>query len=219
MAATVITATDLGNGLLQYQINFNGAGNSPAGGNWQSANLTDSAGQAVGQLSLTANPAAIVLQREAGDYALTLTGSYGFWLGADNPAQPITTSAWYYLATSGFTLSGLTAGDTVSLWATIGWDGSGKAPQIDFNGAGNVNLNTASTTIGTNPGTADLVQIASGVVATGSSLSGLLNMPSNGNGEGQIGAFIIQVQSVPEPSFWVLSSAGLSILLLGRRRC
>ncbi len=225
----VATGEALGGGIIQYELNFGGSGNALALGNWSQIALTDSTGTLAPQLTATTNPEAISL---GGDYTLNLVGTFGFWLGANDPANPVDKSAWYYTkADNGgdltpvsptFTISGLSAGDVVSLWGTFGWDTGGKAPVINFNGLGDVNLNTATALIGTDPGTASLVSIANGVTATGPSLTGLLNYPSSGNGEGQLGALIIQITpaAVPEPSTFALLPIGLAlgVFVLRRRK-
>lgn len=223
----VATGTNVGGNTIQYDLNFGGNDNTAAGGNWTTIGLTDSSGNYVAQLTATSSPEVISL---GGDYTLTIAGTFGFWLGADSATDPVDKSAWFYTTGDNggvatptdptFAVGGLSSGDTVSIWGTFGWDTAGKAPVVSFNGAPSVDLNTATANIGTNPGTGDLVSIASGVVASGSSLSGVLGFPSSGNGEGQIGALIIQVTpaAIPEPNAFALIGGGLALCSVMTRR-
>jgi hypothetical protein len=126
-----------------------------------------------------------------------------------------------------FTISGLTPGSTVSLYAISSWNGTGRAGWVSFGGGSLVDTGSASNTDGQSvpeplPGNqvliSEMAPINLDVLVSGSGqLSG--TVASNGRPEGQIGGFIVQVTAaVPEPTSAILGLAGGMGLLLGRRR-
>lgn len=171
-----------------------------------------------------------------GGVSLDFTGEYLSWF-TNNAAEPLTTDGWAVLGDSSpapdnipfsvaigtFTLSGLTPGDTVSMYALAAWDGPNRGPAIDFASTGIVDLSSASATPGASPLIPiDFATIATDVIVPASgSLSGALY--ETGAIEGQFGAFVFTVDSglstIPEPSI-AAAFLGLSTLLcsIARRR-
>lgn len=147
-----------------------------------------------------------------------------------NATQPLTTDGFYNTGNgvnSTFTLSGLTPGSTVTLYATDAWDGAGRAAYVSLGGGAYADTATGNQNPGSSTNSNDFTLVAQDVAAPTGTLTGMFG-PTNGTdsrgAEAQIGAFIIQVNtpaSVPEPSSIALSALGLTGLaswVLRRRR-
>lgn len=204
-------------GTSEFWMDFGGGSPAtPLATNFVAVPLTTSAGAIVPgpgpTTTLNPQPLTLVNPTLNKNYTLQFNGTYGLWSGSANPAQPLTSDGWYYQINGNtFTLSGLLPGDTVSLWATLAWDGAGRAGRISFDGGPTNSLATGNIAAGTAPGKTDMVLVASSVIATGSSLSGQFVLPISG--EGQFGGFILQVQSIPEPSVMLLLLLGSAVTL------
>ncbi len=154
--------------------------------------------------------------------------------------EPLTTSGFYTFGNGNsgndhnFTLSGLTAGETVTLYAVSAWDGNGRGGFVTFgsSGAAGVQAQTLGDP-GTAPTLANFTQIGTATVGTSGILTGTLNgaggvySTSNGTGtldvdnqEGQVGAFVFDIQAaaVPEPSTYALIMGGGIALFALRRK-
>ena len=171
-------------------------------------------------------------------YGLSFTGDYTTFSGeqADNPVDE---DGWELTGTQfgTFTLTGLSAGDQVTMYATNAWDDFGVfnsvVSQISFGGgslvdvlAGNypgINLpqdaevSNTNDLFGDSQNTNLFTAIASSVVATGSSLSGVIDSSTS---PGQFGAFIFEVTPIPEPSSYALLTSCLALgsVMIRRRR-
>lgn len=153
---------------------------------------------------------------------------YGFSINnvavysSGNAAEPLTTDGFYTFGNNtldhSFTISGLSAGDQVDLYAVAAWDGNGRGAQIVF-GSNTVKAQTIGTP-GTTPTLSNFTSIGS-LIATGSTVIGSINgagFPGNPATEGQVGGFIVQVTTVPEPSTVGLIGVGFVGMLALRRR-
>lgn len=139
-------------------------------------------------------------------------------------------------ATSSFTISGLTNGSTVTLYAIGAWDGPGRAAFVAFDGSAFVDTASKSFIAASDqPGnvltSADFQLIADNVSVVGTSISGSWSAWSNGNGlgseraEGQLGGLWIEIISpdtpaVPEPATYafILGFGALAFIAFRRRR-
>jgi hypothetical protein len=144
--------------------------------------------------------------------------------------NPLVAGGFFTSSTSTFSLTGLTPGSTVSLYAIGAWDGGGRAAYVSFGGSDPVD-STASdagwntTSPGLNVTLGDLQLITSDVLVDGTgTINGYI---SNTDGfapkaEGQVGGFAFVVNaptSVPEPSTYILLGfGGIGLFFVARRR-
>ncbi len=141
-------------------------------------------------------------------------------------ANPLTTDGFYTFGNDTqphvFTLSGLTPGQTVALYALAAWDGNGRGAAIDFGGS-----TTVAQTVGT-PGTtptlANFTYIGTAVADLSGNVSGTMNgngFPGNAATEGQLGGMIFELGAgamVPEPSSALLVGCGMFAFVMRRRK-
>jgi hypothetical protein len=101
-----------------------------------------------------------------------------------------------------FTLSGVSAGLVVNVYAVYAYGGLAHAPVIIYGGA--TNLVTAGiTTNSPNPPTQADFQFVGSAIATNGVATGTWYGPTGPTAEGQIGGMIINVQSIPAHSLVV----------------
>jgi len=143
-----------------------------------------------------------------------------------NAAEPLTESGFYTFGDNAndhtFTLSGLAAGETVSLYACAAWDGNGRGGYVVFGNSG-VNGVQAQTIgdPGTSPTLANLTLIGTATVDNTGTLQGTLN-GAGGVGsasEGQLGGVVFEITSVPEPVTLTLAGLGFVVLGASLRKC
>jgi hypothetical protein len=119
-------------------------------------------------------------------------------------------------------LSGLAAGETVSLYACAAWDGNGRGGFVVFgdSGAGGIKAQTVGDP-GTAPTLANLTLIGTATVDGSGILTGTLNgaagVGSIGS-EGQVGGFEFTISSVPEPGTLALAGLGVAAFVAFRRK-
>lgn len=142
-----------------------------------------------------------------------------------NATEPLTRSGFYTFGNDAndhtFTLSGLTAGETVGLYACAAWDGNGRGGYVVFgnSGASGVQAQTVGDP-GTTPTLANFIIIGTATVDASGILQGTLN-GSGGVGsasEGQVGGFVFAIEPVPEPGTLALVGLGAAAMLTFRRR-
>jgi hypothetical protein len=216
LLAAIGLAAELRAATITYSIDF-GATGTPAtsGFTTMDANF----------LANTPNLSATGITGTGGSATLNLSilnmGAYN----SGNAAEPLITDGIYTFGNQAnphtFTLSGLGAGDLVSLYAVAGWDGNGRGATITFGGS-----NTVAQFIGT-PGTTPtlanftLINPTAAVAdGSGNVFGNILGHDGTANDEGQIGGFIIVVNQavIPEPSTYALAAMGLAGLVFLRRR-
>ncbi len=155
------------------------------------------------------------------DFSINHVGVYD----NGNATESLTRSGFYTFGNEAndhtFTLSGLTAGEIVSLYACASWDGNGRGGVVVFgdSGASGVQAQTLGDP-GTTPTLANLTLIGSATVGGSGILQGTLN-GSDGVGsasEGQVGGFLFSIQAVPEPVTSTLAGLGIAALFIFRRR-
>jgi hypothetical protein len=139
--------------------------------------------------------------------------------------EPLTRSGFYTFGDNTldhtFTLSGLAAGETVSLYACAAWDGNGRGGFVVFGDSGISGIKAQTIgDPGTTPTLANLTLIGTATV----DLSGILQGTLNGAGgvgdasEGQVGGFEFIITSVPEPGTLALAGLGVAALVVFRRK-
>lgn len=142
-----------------------------------------------------------------------------------NAAESLTRSGFYTFGDNAnehsFTLSGLTAGESVNLYASAAWDGNGRGGYVVFgnSGASGVQAQTIGDP-GTSPTLSNLTLIGTAIVDGTGVLQGTLN-GAGGVGsasEGQVGGFVFAIASVPEPGTLALVGLGAAAMLTFRRR-
>jgi hypothetical protein len=192
-------------------------------------NFTETGGPSVigwntvfGNMLADTTPAGIININGLGyDFSINHVGCY------DNgvATEPLTRSGFYTFGNNAndhtFTLSGLAAGATVSLYACAAWDGNGRGGVVVFgdSGAGGIQAQTLGDP-GAGPTLANFTRIGAAVVDNTGSLQGTLN-GSGGVGsatEGQVGGFIFEITSVPEPETLALVGLGLAGFATLRRK-
>ena len=140
-------------------------------------------------------------------------------------AEPLTESGFYTYGNNDndhtFTLSGLAAGSSVSLYACAAWDGNGRGGVVVFgdSGANGVQAQTIGDP-GTSPTLANLTLIGTATVDDTGTLQGILN-GAGGVGtatEGQLGGVVFVITSVPEPGTLALAGLGLAVLAVACRK-
>jgi hypothetical protein len=155
------------------------------------------------------------------DFSINHVGVYD----NGNATESLTRSGFYTFGNNAndhtFTLSGLTAGQTVSLYACAAWDGNGRGGYVVFgdSGAGGIQAQTLGDP-GTTPTLANLTLIGAATVDGSGILQGTLN-GAGGVGsatEGQVGGFVFVIQAVPEPETLALAGLGIASMLFSRRR-
>ncbi len=142
----------------------------------------------------------------------------------DSAANPLTTDGFYTFGNNGndhtFTLSGLTPGSQVSLYAVSAWDGNGRGAQVTFGGS-----TTQAQVLGT-PGTSPtlanftLINSAPAIAdGTGTVTGAILGAgyPGDPTSEGQVGGMVFSI-TAPEPSSALALAMGTALLLPLRRR-
>jgi len=141
-------------------------------------------------------------------------------------ANPLTTDGFYTFGNDAqphtFTLSGLTPGQTVALYALASWDGNGRGAVIEFG-----NSTTQAQTIGppgTTPTLANFTYIGTAVADLSGNVSGEMKgagFPTHLGTEGQLGGMIFELDAplpVPEPSSALLVGCGLAGFIARRKR-
>lgn len=122
-----------------------------------------------------------------------------------------------------FTLTGLNAGDTVSLYACAAWDGNGRGGYVVFGNSGTAGVQAQTLgDPGLSPTLANLTLIGTATADSSGVLQGTLN-GAGGLGsatEGQVGAFVLEITPavVPEPATLALFAFGLGLFAVSRRR-
>jgi hypothetical protein len=143
-----------------------------------------------------------------------------------NALEPLTRSGFYTFGNNAndhnFSFSGLTAGETVALYACAAWDGNGRGGVIVYGNSGpsGVQAQTLGDP-GTSPTLANLTLIGSAIADGTGTVQGSLN-GAGGVGsatEGQAGGFVFDIQAVPEPSIYALFGVGgLALNFLRRKK-
>ena len=144
-----------------------------------------------------------------------------------NNLEPLTASGFYTFGNEvndhTFTLTGLTPGSTVQLYAVAAWDGNGRGGVIQFGGS-----TTLAQTLGDpgmSPTLANFTLINTTPLLV--DLTGVVTGTLNGAGgvgsasEGQVGGFIVEITppaAIPEPSSVALLTAGGFVALAMVRR-
>ncbi len=154
--------------------------------------------------------------------------------------EPLTASGFYTFGNGNtgldhaFSLSGLTLGDVVTLYAVAAWDGNGRGGYVVFGSSGpnGVQAQTIGDP-GTAPGLTNFTTIGTGTAGVSGILQGTLNgaagayTTSNGSGtnfvdgqEGQVGAFVFDIApaAIPEPSTFAMLGLGGLVLCFSRRK-
>lgn len=141
-----------------------------------------------------------------------------------NAAEPLTESGFYTFGDNAndhtFTLSGLAAGTSVSLYACAAWDGNGRGGYVVFgnSGVGGVQAQTIGDP-GTSPTLANFTLIGTATVDNTGILQGTLN-GAGGVGsatEGQLGGVVFKITPVPETGSLALVGLGLAIFAVSFR--
>ena len=163
-------------------------------------------------------------------YGLTVAGTYTTYSHDEETANPVDEDGWELVGDSStqgtFTLSGLSAGDVVTMYATNAWDDFGVngaiVSNLSFGGnpavdilAGDFAPPGQNDRFGDTTDTSFFTLVASGVVSPGGSLSGII---TKNPGPGQFGAFVFEITPVPEPTTAVLLLGGCAALGAWRRR-
>lgn len=153
------------------------------------------------------------------NFSVNNVGVFSF----DNLSDPLITDGFYTFGNNTldhtFTISGLAPGDEVAIYALAAWDGNGRGAQIIYDGS-TVQAQTIGTP-GTTPTLANFTFIGSDIANGSGIVTGTLNgagFPGDPGSEGQVGGFVIQVTTVPEPTTTLLVSAACGALLVIRRR-
>ncbi|MES2657902.1 MAG: hypothetical protein V4689_04750 [Verrucomicrobiota bacterium] len=144
---------------------------------------------------------------------------YGFTFGHvasydnGNAAQPLTRAGFYNSGGTGFShpfaLTGLTPGQTVSLYACAAWDGNGAGAYIVYGDSGSTGVKAQTVgTPGLMPTLANLTLIGTSIVDVNGTVSGATYGPGGltSAGEGQIGGFVFAIEA--PPVFTITASAG-----------
>jgi hypothetical protein len=142
-----------------------------------------------------------------------------------NATESLTRSGFYTFGDNNnehdFTLSGLAAGDVVSLYACAAWDGNGRGGYMVFGSSGPAGVQAQTIgDPGVSPTLANLTFIGAATAGVGGQLQGSLNGAAGVGtpSEGQVGGLIIQIVSVPEPSTLALLAGAAGVLALSRRQ-
>jgi len=160
---------------------------------------------------------------------VTLTFSTVNNYGFANASNPVIQDGFFTTGTATFTLSGLNAGDKVTLYAIHAWDGNGRAAFVSFAGSPLVQSKTAidanfNTKVDgaypyANPSASDMALVTTdALVGVGGTLSGYFTT-TNGTStvqEAQLGGLQFSVTAVPEPAS--LAALGLAGVFGVRRR-
>jgi hypothetical protein len=142
-----------------------------------------------------------------------------------NATESLTRSGFYTFGDNGndhtFTLSGLAAGASVSLYACAAWDGNGRGGYVVFgdSGASGIQAQTIGDP-GTSPTLANFTLIGTATADGTGTLQGTLN-GSGGVGsatEGQLGGVVFAITTVPEPGTLALAGLGFATIAALRRK-
>jgi hypothetical protein len=138
--------------------------------------------------------------------------------------EPLTRSGFYTFGNDAndhtFTLGGLSAGSTVTLYASAAWNGNGRGGYVVFGDTGPNGVQ--AQTIG-DPGISPVLGNLTMIGSATAGVSGILQGTLNGAGgvgsasEGQVGGFIFAIQLVPEPATFALAGLGIAACLVFRR--
>lgn len=174
-----------------------------------------------GQLTITPVVTAPDIDGTGISFSITNIGAFTF----DNAAQPLNTDGFYTIGNEAnphnFTLTGLTPGDQVTLYAIAAWDGNGRGAQVDFGGS-LVQAQIVGSP-GTSPTLGNFTLIGTATADSNGIVTGSIfgaHFPDNAATEGQVGAFVFDIQpnnSIPEPATASLAAL-FSLACLGIRR-
>jgi len=125
-------------------------------------------------------------------------------------SESLASDGFYNLSATGpayFTLSGLPAGQTVTIYACYGWDGATRGAVMEYGGETNIISNPGTTA---NPGTATLQNLGRALVDANGSVNGRWYGQTGFDSEGQVGAMIFDV----EPCQPVLTLNGANPMII-----
>ena len=223
LAALILTAaSSRADTLLQLDFTHSGgpvtAGYIGVNGNFLSD--TPATGATVGAYTFSIDHVAVYDNGSGATEPLTASGFYTFGNGNGGLDHA-------------FSLSGLNAGDVVTLYAVAAWDGNGRGGYVVFgdSGANGVQAQTLGDP-GTAPTLANFTLIGTATAGGSGILQGTLNgaagayTTSDGTGtnfvdgqEGQVGAFVFDITAaVPEPSTLAMLGFGGVVLCFWRRK-
>jgi hypothetical protein len=127
-------------------------------------------------------------------YTLSIT-NVGQW---STGTATLASDGFYNLSGTGpayFTLSGLPAGNTVAIYACVGWNGTGQGPQFEYGGVTNQVVNSGTMT---NPSISTLQFVGRATVSGGGTINGRWygtgSVPAAYTHEGDMGAMIFDVE-------------------------
>lgn len=134
-------------------------------------------------------------------------------IGSWNPGTAsLASDGFYNISGNGaayFTLSGLPAGNTVAIYACVGWNGTAQGPQFEYGGVTNLVTDPGTEA---NPSMTNMQLVGRAVVDVNGEVSGLWYGPGTvpNNAEGDMGAIIFDV----EPCQPVITLNGLNPMLI-----
>jgi len=127
-------------------------------------------------------------------YTLSMT-NIGEW---STGTATLASDGFYNLSGNGpayFTLSGLLAGNTVAIYACVGWNGTGQGPQFEYGGVTNQVVNAGTMA---NPSISTLQFVGRATVSGGGTINGRWygtgSVPAAYTHEGDMGAMIFDVE-------------------------
>jgi len=144
---------------------------------------------------------------EAG-YGFTLD-HVGAWDNG-NAAQPLTRSGAYTIGAlpHPFKLTGLIPGQTVSLYASAGWDGNANGAYMVYGSSGSAGVKAQTIgSPGLTPAITNLTLIGTATADGTGKVTGMMQgMNANFTGQGQLGGLIFAIDA--PPAFTITASAG-----------